>query len=182
MTKRRSAPDEEGFWPEQRAAIAEYEEKQRNAWKSVSEFDNVLHLAISSGELKPLRDYVAAGKPIPDVTANVAGQTRPMKTLVADLLGSQALPQPAGRGRSSRVPSKAPPMEQAERNAAWYVAMLQAGWRRHHGRRRVPPVETKKMIRAAIKEAAAAFKVPAGTISASNIEALLKSGRIVVRN
>ncbi len=69
MTKRPSAPPsvaaeerfwtEEGFWneigeridarlsSEQRAAIAEYAEKQRNAWKSVSEFDNVLHLAIS---------------------------------------------------------------------------------------------------------------------------------------
>ncbi len=105
-----------------------------------------------------------------------------MKMLVADLLGSQALPQPVRPGRARRVANKAPPIEQAERNAAWYVAMLQVGWRKHHGRERVPRDVTVAMIRAAIREAVKAFDIPVGSINASNIEALLKSGRIVVRN
>ena len=116
MTKGHRAQEEERLWtvekrwneiekgiakqlsPKQRAAIAEYEEKQRNAWKSVSEFDDLLDLAISCGVLKPLRDYVAAGKAIPDVTVDVAGQISPMKIIVADLLGSQPLPQTKSRG------------------------------------------------------------------------------------
>jgi hypothetical protein len=103
---------------EQRAAIAEYERQLVHARQADPEFGNALNLAITIGVTKPLRDYAAAGKPIPHDTVFVAGKSVPMKVLVAELLGGQALPQSSGaaaraalRARRSRPikPSAMPP-------------------------------------------------------------------------
>jgi hypothetical protein len=79
------------------------------------------------------------------------------------------------------VPSKASPIALAERNAAWHVAFAKERWRERHGGKQVPSVETNKMIKAAIEEAAKVFKVPVDTIKASNIGNLLKNRQVVVR-
>jgi hypothetical protein len=167
---------------EQRAAIAEYERQLVHAWQAGPEFGSALNLAITIGVTKPLRDYAAAGKPIPHDTVFVAGKSVPMKVLVAELLGGQALPQSSGGGRPRRVAGEAKQSDQAERNAAWLVAFMQRDWRQRHGRKRVPRIKTNAMIRTAIAEAAKAFKVPVNAIDARNIENLLKTGRVVVRN
>jgi hypothetical protein len=60
--------------------------------------------------------------------------------------------------------------------------MLQDKWRKENGRKRVPRNETIRIVKQAIKAAAKTFQVSADTIKASNIEALLKSGRFVVRS
>jgi hypothetical protein len=47
-------------------------------------------------------------------------------------------------------------------------------------RKRIPGIQVKAIIRAAITEAAKAFGVPDNAISESNVRNHLKSGRIVV--
>jgi hypothetical protein len=162
------------------AAYREHDEQVGSAWKADPEFGNALKLAITIGVTKPLRDYVKAGKPVPQEHVSVAGEITPMHTLVAALLGEQNQQQKQQQGRPQRVASEAPCKERAERNAAWLVAFAQAYWRECNGRKRVPPTITNKMIEQAIAEAAKALNVPASAIKASNIRNLLKSGRVVV--
>ena len=165
---------------ERAAAYREHDEQLSKAWKADPEFGNVLNLAISIGVTKPLRDYVEAGKPVPNEQVLVGGESIPMHALVAELLcGLHQLHQQK-RGRPHRVASKVPSAEQAERNAAWLVAFAQKDWRKRNARERVPRLETEEMIRAAIKEAAKAFGVPVSTINASNIRNVLKNRRVVV--
>jgi hypothetical protein len=133
------------------------------------------------GETKPLRDFVKAGRPVPQVRVFVGGETIPMPIMVADLLGDHHQ-QEEQRSRPHRVASEAPAAVQAERNAAWLVAFAQKGWLKRNGRKRVPGVVTNEMIKVAIQEAAKAFKVPVNTIYGSNIRNLLKNRQVVVRN
>lgn len=162
------------------ATYREYDERISKAWQSDSDFSNALYTAYVFGDLKLLRDYIAAGKPVPQEHAFVAGKEVPMDFLVAELLGRQPQQQQKP-GRHHRVASKAPAAEQAERNAAWLVAFAQKSWRERNHRKRVPGAEVNKMITAAIAEAAKTFRVPVNTIYESNVRRLLKSGRIVVR-
>jgi hypothetical protein len=150
--------------------------------KSDSEFGNALYMAYVAGELKLLRDYAAEGKPIPQEHVFVAGETIPMRVLVSELLGNHHRQQQQHNkgGRPHRVANKARDYEQAERNAAWLVAFELKGWRDRNGRKRVPGVKKNELIKAAIKEAAKAFKVPADTINEGNVRAALKNGRVVV--
>jgi len=133
------------------------------------------------GETKPLRDFVKAGKSVPQVQVFVAGESIPMRVLVADLLGDHHQ-QPEQRSRPHRVASEAPAAAQAERNAAWLVALAQKGWLKRNGRKRVPGVVTNEMIKVAIEQAAKTFKVPVSAIYESNIRNLLKNSQVVVRN
>jgi hypothetical protein len=167
---------------ERAGAISDYEQRISRAWEGDQEFSNALYVAYVAGELKLLRDYVTAGKPVPhDIPVSVADQVVPMHVLVAQLLGEEP-PNEQRLGRPRRVASQAPAAEQAERNAAWLVAFMLKGWRERTHRKRVPGIEVKKMISAAITEAAKAFGVPLNAINESNIRGLLKSGRVVVRS
>jgi hypothetical protein len=167
---------------ERAAAYREHDEQVSRAWKADPEFGNVLNLAITIGVTKPLRDYVEAGKPVPDEQVLVAGESIPTHALVAELLGGHYHQQQEKQGRPHRIASEAPAAEKAERNAAWLVAFAQKGWRKRNGRKRVPRVETDEMIKAAIEEAAKTFGVPVAAISASNVRNVLKNRRVVVRN
>jgi hypothetical protein len=147
------------------------------------EFRFALHLAIEVGVLDWLRAYVAAGKPIPDEDVQLKGWSDPKKmpTLVAELLGDPPQQVQQKRGRPPRIANEAPKIKQAERNATWLVAGMLKKWRLDHGREKVPPDATRKMIRSAIPKAARTFRVPADAIKESKIRALLKTGRFVVR-
>src|SRR5258708_7361455 len=179
---------------ERGAAYRDYDEQISEASKADSEFSDALYMAYVAGETRLLKDWVAAGKPIPPdmrVPVNrepdqsrvfVTGkpdQTRGVDALVAELLGRPSLhEQPPAVGRPPRIAGRAPPAQQAERNAAWLVASQQRSWRERNGRGRVPRVESDEMIDAALKEAAKAFKVPVSTIRERNIRNLLKNARI----
>jgi hypothetical protein len=129
-----------------------------------------------------LRKYVADGRPVPrDIPVSVGGQVVPMHVLVEQLLGEKP-PNEQRLGRPPRVACQASAAEQAERNAAWRVAIILEDWRVRTHRKRVPGIAVKETIRAAIKEAVEAFGVPENAISESNVRNLLKSGRIVVRS
>jgi hypothetical protein len=162
------------------AALCAYDRESADAWKSDQEFSNALYMAYVAGDLKLLRDYIAAGKTVPEEHAFVAGKVVPMDVLSAELLGCRTQQQQKP-GRHHRVASEAPAVEQAERNAAWLVAFAQKSWRERNCRKRVPGAEVKKMITAAIAEAAKAFHVPVNAIYECNVRNLLKTGRIVVR-
>ena len=163
-------------------AIRDYKERVSRAWEGDQELNNALYMAYVAGELKFLRDYVTDGQPVPpDIPVSVAGQVVPMHVLVAWLLGEDPPNQPRP-GRPPRVACQASAAEQAERNAAWLVAFMLEGQRVRTHRKRVPGIQVKKIIRAAITEAAIAFGVPENAISESNVRNLLKSGRIVVRS
>ena len=88
-----------------------------------SEFYAALSLAYEKGVTKPLRDYVASGKPIPQnkVRFKRAPAARNAAEFVDELLGGRGSPL-QGRGRPRRIPSQASPREQAVRNAAWLAA------------------------------------------------------------
>ena len=163
------------------AAYRESDEEASRAWQADPEFGNALHLAYEMGVTKPLRDFVTAGNSLPQAQVFVAGKSIPMQALVADLLGDHHQQQEQ-RSRPHRVPSEAPAVAQAERNAAWLVAFAQNGWRKRNGRKRVPGVVTNEMIKVAIEQAAKTFKVPVSAIYASNIRNLLKNRQVVVRN
>ena len=83
-------------------------------------FDTALNLALACGVTKPLREYVEAGKRIPEETVSVGNcPSKPMRALVAELLGDGQPVQRRGRGRPSRAlrvthrpPSKAFPISQ----------------------------------------------------------------------
>ena len=66
------------------AAYRESDEEASSAWQADPEFGNALHLAYQMGETKPLRDYVKAGKSVPQAHVFVAGESIPMRVLVAD--------------------------------------------------------------------------------------------------
>jgi hypothetical protein len=132
------------------AAYRESDEEASSAWQADPEFGNALHLAHEMGVTKPLRDFVKAGKSVPHAQVFVAGESIPMRVLVADLLGDHHQQQEQ-RSRPHRVPSEAPAAAQAERNAAWLVAFVQKGWRKRNGRKRVPGVVTNEMIKVAIR-------------------------------
>ena len=163
------------------AAYRESDEEASSAWQADPEFGNALHLAYQMGETKPLRDFVKAGKSVPQVHVFVAGKSIPMRVLVAGLLGDHQQ-QEEQRSRPHRVASEAPAAAQAERNAAWLVAFARKGWLKRNGRKRVPGVVTNEMIKVAIEEAAKTFKVPVSAIYESNIRNLLKNSQVVVRN
>jgi hypothetical protein len=167
---------------ERARAISDHEQRISRAWEGDQEFSNALYMAYVAGELKLLRDYVTDGKPVPhDIPVSVAGRVVPMHVLVAQLLGEDP-PNEQRLGHPPRVASQASAGEQAERNAAWLVAFMLKGWRVRTHRKRVPGIEVKKMITAAITEAAKAFDVPLNAINESNVRNLLKSGRVVVRS
>jgi hypothetical protein len=163
------------------AAYRESDEEASSAWQADLEFGNALHLAYQLGETKSLRDFVKAGKSVPQAHVLVAGKSIPMRVLVADLLGDHHQPEEQ-RSRPHRVASEAPAAAQAERNAAWLLAFAQKGWLRRNGRKRVPGVVTNEMIKVAIEEAAKTFRVPVSAIYESNIRNLLKNRQVVVRN
>jgi hypothetical protein len=129
-----------------------------------------------------LRKYVADGRPVPrDIPVSVGGQVVPMHVLVEQLLGED-LPIEQRPGRPTRLAHQGSSAEQAERNAAWLLAFMLEDQRVRIHRKRVPGIQVKKIIGAAITEAANAFGVPENAISESNVRNLLKSGRIVVRS
>jgi hypothetical protein len=130
---------------------------------------------------KPLRDFVTAGKSVPQEQVFFAGKSISMQDFVAYLLGDHHQQQER-RSRPHRVAGEAPPVAQAERNAAWLVAFAQNSWRKRNGRKRVPRVVTDEMIKVAIEEAARTFKVPVSAIHARNILNLFKNRQVVVRN
>jgi hypothetical protein len=142
------------------------------------EFEHVLHRALIPGITKPLREYVAAGKPIPNDIVHVKQwkMPGPMSKLVDELLG-QPVEERRGRGRPRRVSSDAPPAEQAERNVAWALAYQMASWRKQTGKRRVPRAEMDEWVSLLVEEAAKAFKVRVTAISTRNILAYLKKCR-----
>lgn len=172
------------------AAYLEYHEHIGNAWMQDDphgELLNALNFAIQIGETHLLRDYVSAGKPIPQdmpinyrVRPNGSAFTQPLPTLIASLFGSEH-PEIAKQGRPHRVPTAAPLPEKAERNAAWLVACELKNWRECHNRKRVPGVIKNKMIKAAIKVAAKSFDVSVDAIGERNIRNLLQNGSIRVR-
>ena len=123
------------------------------------------------------------------------GKTLPLARFIRDARGRRMLteeqwqflavfiqslgkpPKPL-RGRPPALATS--PVVTAEAFAARLVTRWQAQWRKdHHGKRRVPDSETKKMIDKAIKQAAASFEVPEDKIKESNIRNLQKSGRAV---
>ena len=167
---------------ERGAAYREYDKGVSAAWEADPEFGNALSMAYVEGNLKLLRDYITAGKPIPQEHVFMAGELIPMHVLVSELLGSNHQPQqqPNKGGRPHRAANKAPATEQAEHNAAWLVAFALQNWRERNGRNRVPGVKKNEMIKAAIEEAAKAFGVSADTIDAGNIRNLLKNRQVVV--
>jgi hypothetical protein len=132
------------------------------------------------GETKPLRDFIKAGKSVPKTHVFVAGESIPMRVLVADLLGDHRQQQEQ-RWRRHRIANEAPAAAQAERNAAWLLAFAQKAWLKRNGRKRVPGVVTNEMIKVAIEEAAKTFRAPVSAIYESNIRNLLKNRQIVVR-
>ena len=83
-------------------------------------FDTALNLAVVCGVTRPLGEYREAGKPIPEETVCVGNcPSKPMRDLVAELLGDGQPVQRRGRGRPSRAlrvthrpPSKAFPISQ----------------------------------------------------------------------
>ena len=79
-----------------------------------------------------------------------------------------------------RNAAKAPPAEQAERNAAWLVAAAQKAWRKQHGKARVPGDVIALMVREACDVAARAFGVPVDRIKEADVRSALKTGRFVV--
>ena len=117
------------------AAYRESDEEASRAWQADPEFGNVLQLAYEMGETKPLRDFVKAGKSVPQAHVCVAGKSIPMRVLVADLLGDHHQQQEQ-QSRPHRVASGAPAAAQAERNAARLVAFAQKGWLKRNGRKR----------------------------------------------
>jgi hypothetical protein len=181
---------------ERGVAYRDYDNQISKAWKAALEFSNALYMAYVAGETRLLRDYVAAGQPVPQdmrVPVNrepdqsqvfVAGkpdQTRGVDALIAELLGrSSPDEQPPALGRPPRVANRAPPTEQAERNAAWLVAFVQKRWLKHSSRKRVPHLKTDEMISDAIKEATKEFRVPVSSIRESNVRNLLRNLQVVV--
>jgi len=147
------------------------------------EFALALHLAYEVGVTKPLRDYVAAGKPIPDDIVQVKGRSAPqsMASLVGELLGGAPDEPPPKRGRPYRIAGSASALEKAERNAAWLAAFMLKAWRAQNKRKRTLPRARRQIIDDARVKAAETFGVPVDAIKTGNVEALLKSGRIVVR-
>jgi hypothetical protein len=128
-----------------------------------------------------LREYVEASKSIPEETVSVGNcPSKPMRALVAELLGNDQPVQRRGRGRPFRIAGDAPAAEQAERNAAWLIAYRLKAWCRRHGRERAPPAVKKKVISRACYQVAKEFGVLPDTIKERNVLNLLKSGRIVV--
>jgi hypothetical protein len=89
------------------AAYRESDEEASIAWKADPEFGNALHLAYKMGETKPLRDFVKAGKSVPQAHVFVAGESIPLRVLVADLLGDHHQQQDQG-SRPRRPASEAP--------------------------------------------------------------------------
>jgi len=144
-------------------------------------FSNALYMAYWAGELSFLRNYVDAGKPIPeyDVSLPRMAARMPLRVLVDQLLGRCPPSEDHRIGRRQRVASEAPIAEQAERNAAWRVAFEQKDWREHHGPRVTSEV-TAAMIATAIAEAAKTLKIPADTIKERNVRTFLKNGSVVV--
>ncbi len=61
------------------AAYRESDEEASSAWQADQEFGNALHLAYQMGETKPLRDFVKAGKSVPQANVFVAGESIPMR-------------------------------------------------------------------------------------------------------
>ena len=173
----------ERLTPEDSEGGAAYRERDvhvGNAWKADPEFGNALHMAYVLGELKWLRDFVTAGKPIPEGNAFEYGELISIHRLVSDLLGSPR-EQQLNVGRSRRVANERPAAEQAERNAAWLVAFQRKSWLERNGRKRMRGIIMNEMIKAAIKEAAKAFKVPVHAINDRNIRTLLQNRSVVVR-
>jgi hypothetical protein len=79
------------------------------------EFSNALLLAIEIGVTKPLRDYVAAGKPLPQDLVSVRGRpVENVRALVAELLGDHSPEQRPRRGRPRRIPHRAKDAEEAD--------------------------------------------------------------------
>src|ERR1700693_4755193 len=144
---------------------AAYDDDARTPVGSDSEFAFALHLAVEIGVTKPLRDYVSSGMPVPPYLVMIKDwPVRDAPALVAELLGQPAAQQET-RGRPSRIAAEAQPAEQAERNAAWLVALASKDWRERNGRKRVPSDITNEIITAAITVAAKVFNVPESAIS-----------------
>jgi hypothetical protein len=124
-----------------------------------------------SAQAKPLLDYIAA-RPLLDPRDRemLAGYVRRLLRRIDEL-------EPRKAGRPTRKPDRASAVEQAERNAVSLVKLRQAQWRRQHDRKRVPAVETDRLIQEAKREAARAFNVPETKVGEDNICRALKSGR-----
>jgi hypothetical protein len=156
------------------AAYDEYDARLATASKEDPEFGNALYLAFMLGDIKPLKQYLCSEKPLTRVNRQaLAGYI--------DILVERTTSLKRQRGRPRRNAAKARPAEQAERNAAWLVAAAQKGWRKEHGKARVPGEIFDKFVREAREEAACAFGVPVNTVSEGNVRNYArKTGRIVV--
>ena len=83
------------------AAYRESDEEASSAWQADPEFGNALHLAYQMGETKPLRDFVKAGKSVPQVHVFVAGESIPMRSPRGRLAWR---PSPATRAAIAAAP------------------------------------------------------------------------------
>ena len=152
----------------QNSARREYEEDLANAWKEDPEFVNAFDEAFVLGDIKPLLQYLCSDKPLTRLSRRrLAGYIR--------WLVEQT--RKRGKGRPRRNAAKAPPVERAERNAAWLVRFNQEGWCKEHGRERVPAKVTDEWIREASEVAAREFNVPVDKILPRNVRNQLKTGR-----
>jgi hypothetical protein len=140
------------------------------AWKENPEFGNALHEATVLGRTESLKEYLASDKPL-----SLANR----RWLIAFIEGLEqriASLEPKKVGRPKRK-SDVWNAADAERNVALVVASDQAAWRKEHGRKRVPRVDTEEMISRRIDQAAKAFVVPVASIKKGNIRNILKAGR-----
>ena len=85
------------------AAYRKSDEEASSAWQADPEFGNALHLAYQMGETKPLRDFVKAGKSVPQAHVCVPGTSISMRVLVADLLGDHHQQQEQRNGKDALV-------------------------------------------------------------------------------
>jgi hypothetical protein len=184
---------------EREAAYRAFVDELTTAWKDENpEFGNALYMAFvmertSTASDPPLKDYLERTSTEPDPTGplkDYLASDKPMslgnrvglvtfierlEQRIASLEERIASMQKRGRPQRKSYPWNA---TDAERNAALLVARWQAEWRKEHGRKRVPPAETEKMISRAIAEAATAFGVRATSIGKDRIRIALKAGRI----
>jgi hypothetical protein len=163
------------------------------AWKEDPEFQNALHIAVVVGKTDPLVEYLAANKPLSSGNKRaLAGLLQLQEKQIASLQN-----RPVGRPR--RQADTVSDIEQAERNAAWLLAITKAAWRKELGHKRVPKHENDKMAEKCMKEAARAVvqwlskehqsfdidrraKKLVSRMNKDNVLNALKTGHIVVDN
>ena len=109
------------------AAYRESDEEASSAWQADPEFGNALHLAYQMGETKPLRDFVKAGKSVPQAHVFVAGELIPMRSSWPTCSATITSNKSSDRGRTAWQAKRQPPRKQSATLRGWWRSRRKAG-------------------------------------------------------